>query len=341
MGTILAGDIGGTNTRLALFDETRLTEPAFLRVYSSGDYESFLRIVERFLEEAQAAMPETAPTCAGFGVAGPVDGSIVRLTNLPWVMDGDALRERLAGKPVTIVNDFSAICHAVPHLEPRHLRQIGGGKPQAQAPIAVLGAGTGLGEGFIVWHDGTYQVIPSEGGHADFAPRNPLEIRALEYLTEKYRRVSYERILSGPGLVNLYEFFRDREGMAEAPAVREEMRHEAAPPVISRHGMARSDPLCERALELFCTIYGAEAGNLALKLLARGGVYLAGGIAAKILPMLEAGGFRHGFESKGRYRDFLESVPTYVIMHEQPGLMGAAIAARMQSGAEAAAPVQP
>ena len=326
MGTILAGDIGGTNTRLALFDETHPTEPAFLRVYSSGDYESFLRIVDRFLEEAQAAMPEAAPTCAGFGVAGPVDGSIVKLTNLPWVMDGAALRERLAGQPVTIVNDFSAICHAVPHLAPRHLHQIGGGKPLAQATIAVLGAGTGLGEGFIVWHDGGYQVIPSEGGHADFAPRNPLEIRALEYLTEKFHRVSYERILSGPGLVNLYEFFRDREGMAEAPAVREEMRHEPAPPVISRHGMARSDPLCERALALFCTIYGAEAGNLALKLMARGGVYLAGGIAAKILPVLETGGFRHGFESKGRYRDFLESVPTYVITHDQPGLMGAAIA---------------
>lgn len=341
MGTILAGDIGGTNTRLALFDEDRLTAPAFLRVYASGDYESFLRIVDRFLAEVQQAMPEAMPTCAGFGVAGPVDGSIVKLTNLPWVMDGDAVRERLAGQAVTIVNDFTAICHAVPHLQPEHLHQIGGGSPLAQATIAVLGAGTGLGQGFVVWHGGTYQVLPSEGGHTDFAPRNALEMRALEYLTEKYARVSYERILSGPGLVNLYEFFRDREGMPEAPAVREEMRHEPAPPVISRHGLARSDPLCERALELFCTIYGAEAGNLALKLLTRGGVYLAGGIAAKIQPMLEAGGFRYGFEAKGRYRDFLESVPTYVITHEQPGLMGAAIAARMQAGAEAEPPVQP
>ncbi len=341
MRTILAGDIGGTNSRLALFDETRLTEPVFLRVYASGDFESFLRIVDRFLAEAQQAMPDATPACAGFGVAGPVDGAIVKLTNLPWVLDGDAVRDRLAGQPVTIVNDFTAICHAVPHLDARHLHQIGGGRALAQATIAVLGAGTGLGEGFIVWHDGNHQVIPSEGGHADFAPRNALEIRALEYLTDKYHRVSYERILSGPGLVNLYEFFRDREGMAEAPAVREEMRHESAPPVISRHGMARSDPLCERALELFCTIYGAEAGNLALKLLARGGVYLAGGIAAKILPMLEAGGFRHGFESKGRYRDFLESVPSYVITHEQPGLMGAAIAASMHCGAEAPPPVQP
>lgn len=327
MDMILAGDIGGTNTRLALFGRSDLEEPIFIRVYSSGDYESFLRIIERFLDEAAQELPQATPYCAGFSVAGPVDGKIVRFTNLPWVVDSKNIMARLGTERVVFVNDFAAICHAIPRLGTQYLHRIGGGEPVRRAPIAVLGAGTGLGEGFIVWADENYMVIPSEGGHSDFAPRNSLEVRLLEHLTNKYLRVSYERILSGPGLVNLYEFFRDREGMPESAALRDEFRQNSAPPVISRHGLARTDPLSERALELFCTIYGAEAGNLALKVLARGGVYLAGGIASKILPKLEEGGFRYGFESKGRFRNFLESVPTFIITHPQPGLMGAAITA--------------
>ncbi|MBI3993567.1 MAG: glucokinase, partial [Candidatus Lambdaproteobacteria bacterium] len=228
---------------------------------------------------------------------------------------------------VRFVNDFTAVCHAIPHLRPDDVQAVGGGRALAGHPIAVLGAGTGLGEGILVPHGDAFLVVPSEGGHTDFAPRSALEIRLLTYLTEKFNRVSYERIVSGPGLVNLYEFLRDREGMAENPGVREEMRRDSAPPVISRHGLARSDALCERALDLFCSIYGAEAGNLALKVLARGGVYLAGGIAAKVIARLREGGFRQGFEHKGRYTAFLETVPTLVIVHPQPGLMGAAHAA--------------
>lgn len=326
METILAGDIGGTSTRLALFEPDDLNTPLVLKVYGSGDYESLLTIINTFFadigEEGRAK-----PSRAGFGVAGPVEGKIVKLTNLPWAIDSERIRKRVGLERVTFVNDFAANCHAVTRMASEHLHQIGGGSTESGHPIAVLGAGTGLGEGFLI-HDGRdYLVVPSEGGHSDFAPRNPLEVRLLEYLTEKFGRVSYERILSGRGLINVYEFFRDCEEMAESEAVREQMRHEDPAAVISATALRSADPLCERALDLFCSLYGAEAGNLALKLLARGGVYLAGGIAGKIIPQLEEGAFRHSFEQKGRYTHFLEGVPTYVITHPQPGLMGAAIAA--------------
>ncbi len=327
MDLILAGDIGGTNTRLALYEVGKLHDPRNIRVYRSGDYESLQTIILQYLEECDVVKAGARLVRAGFGIAGPVEGDIVRLTNLPWVVDSRQIAERLDVEKVTFVNDFSANCYAVPRLTSDDLRQIGGGEPKPEQPIVVLGAGTGLGEAFLVWGGTKFIVIPSEGGHTDFAPRNPLENRLLEFLTERYGRVSYERVVSGPGLVNVYQFFRDSEEMAEAPEVHEAMRNEDPGAVISRHGLARSDPLCERALDLFVSIYGAEAGNLALKVLARGGVFLAGGIAQKIFPRLAEGGFRHGFEQKGRYADFLRTVPTYVITHPQPGLMGAAVAA--------------
>ena len=327
METLLAGDIGGTNTRLALFDPANLREPLLLQRYGSGDYESLQAIIQAFFAEHADELRERRPTRAGFGVAGPVNGKIVKLTNLPWVIDEEQIRQRIGLERIAFLNDFAANCLAVTRLEPQDLHAIGSGQPVARHPIAVLGAGTGLGEGFLVHTGEHYQVVPSEGGHADFAPRNPLELRLLEHLSGKFERVSYERVLSGAGLVNLYEFLRDGERMAESPAVRERMRGEDAAAVISSTALRHGDGLCERALDLFCALYGAEAGNMALRVLAKGGVYLAGGIAGKIVARLEEGGFRHGFEHKGRYRHFLEGVPTYVIVHPQPGLMGAAIAA--------------
>lgn len=325
METLLAGDIGGTHTRLALYDPAHLREPLLLRRYGSGDYESLQSILQTFLAEPD--VQERAPGRAAFGVAGPVEHKIVKLTNLPWVIDPDQLADRTGIPKVKFINDFAANCLAVTQLAAEDLHRIGGGQGVTGGPIAVLGAGTGLGEGFLV-HSGTeYVVVSSEGGHADFAPRNALEIRLLTHLTQKFGRVSYERVVSGHGLVNLYEFFRDSEAMPESPTVREQMRREDPAAVVSRNALEHTDSLCERALDLFCTCYGAEAGNLALKVLATGGVYLAGGIAGKIIPKLEEGGFRHGFEHKGRFTAFLEHVPVYVIVHAQPGLMGAAIAA--------------
>lgn len=327
MDLILAGDIGGTNTRLAIYDAQNLRETKCLRVYPSGDYESLRSIVTIFLGEEKEMLASGTLVAAGFGVAGPVDGEIVKLTNLPWVVDSRKVAELLGVAKATFVNDFSANCYAVTRLGKEDLHQIGGGEPQAEHPMVVLGAGTGLGEAFLVWGGSRYVVVPSEGGHTDFAPRNPLESRLLEFLTARFGRVSYERVVSGPGLANVYEFLRDGEGMAESAEVKEAMRAEDHGVVISRFGMERSDTLCDRALDMFVSIYGAEAGNLALKLLARGGVFLAGGIAQKVLARLEEGGFRYGFEQKGRYTHFLESVPTFVITHPQPGLMGAAVAA--------------
>ena len=220
---ILAGDIGGTNTRLAMFDAENLQEPRYLKVYPSGDYESLRAIVDRFIREAKEEAPEAVPARAGFGVAGPVNGKIVKLTNLPWEIDSDLIADLLGIGKVVLVNDFYANSLAVPRLRPGDVRQIGAGKPIEQKPIAVLGAGTGLGEAFLIWSGEDYLVLPSEGGHTDFAPRTPQEIRLLEFLTARFNRVSYERVLSGPGLVNIYQFFRERENMVESTAVREAM----------------------------------------------------------------------------------------------------------------------
>ncbi|MBI4083441.1 MAG: glucokinase [Candidatus Lambdaproteobacteria bacterium] len=323
---ILAGDIGGTNTRLALVDAAEPRSPRRLRVYRSADHESLEAIAADYLAAGRRE-GEPAPTRAGFGIAGPVDGAIVTLTNLPWVVDKARLAAALGVERVAFVNDFAAISLAVPALRAADLHAIGPGEPRAHEPIAVLGAGTGLGESFLVWCGSEYRVVPSEGGHADFAPRTALEMRLLAFMLERHERVSVERLVSGPGLVNLYRFFHQREGLPEAPAVKAELAREEAPAVIARHGLAGDDPLCGRALDLFCELYGAEAGNLALKVLARGGVYLAGGIAGKILPRLEAGGFRHAFERKGRYAEFLRGVPTLLVTYPQPGLLGAALAA--------------
>ncbi|MCH8882686.1 MAG: glucokinase [SAR324 cluster bacterium] len=327
MGTILAGDIGGTNTRLALFDAEDLSAARFARIYPSGDYESLQAILEKFVQESRQELPGHELTRAGFGIAGPVDGGVATVTNLPWRIEAARIGERLGVEHVALVNDFSAVAYAIPQLAPGDLHPLGGGEAKPKEHIALLGAGTGLGEGFLIWGAGRYHVVSSEGGHTDFAPRNPLESRLLHTLTEKFGRVSYERVLSGRGLVSIFEFLRDSEGMEEPTDLAEEIRAGDAAAVISRRGLARETPICDRALDIFASVYGAEAGNLALKVLAKGGVYLAGGIAAKILPRMEEGGFRYAFEQKGRFTAFLETVPTSVIVHDQPGLLGAALAA--------------
>lgn len=327
MEIILAGDIGGTNTRLALYEAGNLAEPLLLRSYRSGGYESLQSILELFMEEGGGVLGGAGPGRAGFGIAGPAEAEMVKPINLPWPVERQKVARGLDCGKVTFLNDFSANCLAVPRLGAGELHQIGGGSPLAESPIAVLGAGTGLGEGFLLRPESEYLVVPSEGGHTDFAPCDPLQIRLLQYLTGRFGRVSYERVLSGPGLVNLYEFLRESEKEAESAGVRGAMENEEPAAVICREGLTGGDSLCEKALALFCAIYGAEAGNMALKCLTSGGVYLAGGIAPRIIPKLEEGGFRDGFEQKGRYSRFLRSIPTYVITHPNPGLLGAAIAA--------------
>jgi glucokinase len=346
---VLAGDIGGTNARLALFEvgparpgERMQLTPLFERTTPSKSQPSLDEIAEGFLRAALAetkgrvgsksAGKGTGIDAACLGIAGPIENNRCHATNLPWVVDGRALAPRLGIERVTLVNDFSAAALGVTVVDPGDLVALGGGTPVARGPIAVLGAGTGLGEAFLLWSESAdrYEVVSSEGGHADFAPRTPLEAGLLQYLSAKYGRVSCERVLSGNGLVDIFSF------LSQEPACRPLIRPETAAVLaahgagrdaaaeISRRGLAGSDPVCEMSLALFCSVLGAVAGNLGLGVLATGGVYLAGGIAPRVLGYLQKGGFREAFERKGRLHTIVERLPAFVVTHAQPGLLGAA-----------------
>jgi glucokinase len=348
---VLAGDIGGTNARLALFEvepgmdgaRPKLTS-IFERTTPSKSAPSLDEIAEAFLRAAEAETKgRIGPRGDGggkgrgiasacLGIAGPIENNRCHATNLPWVVDGRALATRLGIERVTLVNDFSAAALGVTAVGPGDLVSLGGGQPVAHGPIAVLGAGTGLGQAYLLWSSSTdrYEVVPSEGGHADFAPRTPLEAGLLEFLTHKYGRVSCERVLSGNGLVDIFSF------LSQEPACRPLIRAEtsallAAPgsgrdaaAEISQRGLAGSDPICEMSLALFCSVLGAVASNLGLSVLATGGVFVAGGIAPRILAYLQKGGFRESFDRKGRLHTLVERLPAFVVTHPQPGLLGAA-----------------
>jgi glucokinase len=335
---VLAGDIGGTNSRLALVaversDGKTKLNPIYERTYPSTAQPTLELIVQGFMSDAQAQIGQARGiTRACLGIAGPVENNICRATNLPWVVDGNALVAQLGVERVRLVNDFQAAALAVTAVGPSYLAGLGGAPPVPRGPIAVLGAGTGLGEAFLTWSapDNAYQVIASEGGHADLAPRSPLEMALLQYLTAKYGRVSYERVLSGQGLVDVFTFLAQEP--ACAPMVRADTHaalaaqgpgHEAAA-AISRRGLDGTDPICEIALAIFCSVLGALAGNLGLYALATGGVFIAGGIAPRVLPYLQRGGFREAFERKGRLTPLVARLPAFVVTHPQPGLLGAA-----------------
>jgi glucokinase len=320
---LLAGDVGGTSTRLALFEldaaGPRLTAEARL---ASRDFDGLEAAVAAFLAEHPADLE-----AAGFGVAGPVVGGRVVTTNLPWVVDAEALAAPLDLPRVALLNDLTATAFGLAALEPTDLRTLQPGAPGATGSIAVIAAGTGLGEAALFWDGGRHHPAPSEGGHTDFAPRDPLEQELLTYLMARFGHVSYERIVSGPGLVNVYEFLRDSGRFAEQSAVAERLASGDPAAAIAAAALAGEDRLCETALGLLTRVYGAEAGNLALKLLATGGVYVGGGIAPKILPALEAGAFLEAFLDKGRLRPLLERVPLHVILTGRVALLGAARAA--------------
>lgn len=325
--SLLSGDIGGTNARLALYDSETL-KPRFQASYAARDFAHLEEVAERFLREAtEAGVSE--PIAAGtLGIAGPVEGHVSRATNLPWVIDARRLGQRLHIPRLTLVNDFEAIAHAVPQLEGEDLVSLGGGAADSQAPIAVLGPGTGLGQALLLpAAGGRHRVLPSEGGHVDFAPRSPIERGLLEHLTLRYGRVSNERVLCGQGICDLYAF------LLEDPAFRLLSAKETGAKLaaasdraaeISRLGLAEDDAVCRLTLAIFASVLGAVAGNLALSALTRGGVYVAGGIAPKIRSVLEQGGTREAFEHKGRFRPLLERIPLFVVTHPDPGLLGAA-----------------
>lgn len=321
---VLAGDVGGTKTAVALFEDAA----SGLRVlreatFPSTEFKSLEAVVCRFLEGTSSA--GIAAAC--FGVAGPVvDGRCVT-TNLPWELDEQHLALAIGAPRVRLLNDLEATGYGVLALGPHELEPLQTGKAR-KGNMGVIAAGTGLGEAIIVWDGARHHVVASEGGHVDFAPRNDLEIEFLRFLRNEFGHVSYERILSGPGLHNIYRFLRDSGGAAEPQWLRDRLEREDPGAVVSEVGLAGEHPLCARALEVFVSLYGAEAGNLALKVLAVGGVFVGGGIAPKIRATLAAGSFVAAFRDKGRYRDLLASIPVHLVLNPRTALLGAAHLAR-------------
>ena len=325
---VLAGDIGGTTTRLAFFrDAGNRLETLAAEHYASREHGSLAAIVQAFV-----AKHALAPERACLGIAGPVREGRVQTPNLPWLVDAGELAGLLGLVRVDLINDLEANAYGIPLLGEEDFAVLNPGRPDPAGPIAVISAGTGLGESMAVWDDIAHRPLPTEGGHADFAPRNELETELLLYLRAEFGRVSYERVLSGPGLRNIYRFLRDSRHLAESPAVVAEMSQGDAAAAITRAAMAGSCPLCSQALDLFVSLYGAEAGNLALRTLATGGVYVGGGIAPKIIDRLKGPAFMLAFTAKGRLSPLLETIPVRVILNDRTALFGAGRCALLDAG---------
>jgi glucokinase len=317
---ILAGDIGGTHARVAFFDvmdgRFRLVSAS---VYPSREYTGLDQIVAKFVATASLR-----PDAACFGVAGPVRDGRVQTSNLPWIIESRTLADELHIKRAILINDLEANAWGIAALDPNDvvaLNQVEGNPVGNQA---VISAGTGLGEAGMYWDGSQYHVFACEGGHADFAPRNELETELLGYLQARFGHVSVERVASGPGLVNVFHFLRDSVRGTAPQWLVDEMSSGDPAAAISRAGVEGKCPLCEQAVDIFISVYGAEAGNLALKLMATGGVYLGGGISPKMLPKLTQPQFIQAFTDKGRLRGLMESIPVRAIVNENAALLGAA-----------------
>ena len=317
---ILAGDIGGTKTNLA-YCELSGGKLKFksARSYPSQQHGSLGEIIEKYVNDGKEEI-----TAAAFGIAGPVINGRCEATNLPWVVEAQEIAGLLHLESIGLVNDLEATAYGTLRLGEEEKCLLNEGIREEHGTIAVIAAGTGLGEGGLVWNGVRYQALPSEGGHSDFAPRNELEMDLLRFLLERYDRVSWERVLSGPGLYSLYEFFRSRAKYAEPQWLRQEINSGDPSATVSRAGLQRKDDASIRALETFVSLYGAEAGNLALKLLSTGGVFVAGGIAPKILPKLQESSFITSFKQKGRLSSVLETIPVATVLNEKTALYGAA-----------------
>jgi glucokinase len=317
---VLVGDIGGTHTRLAMIDVAKgrfnfLAEKTF----SSREEPSLESALRKFLSDP---LPPVTRVC--LGVAGPVREGRCEATNLPWVIDSQKIAEQLNLPRVALVNDWEAGGYGIAALDAKDFEVLNQGAHGAQGNRAVIAAGTGLGEVGLFWDGREYRPFPSEGGHADFAPRNRLEMDLLDYLLKRHSRVSAERVISGQGLFNIYQFFRDT-GRGEEPAwLADQMRHRDPPVVITENALEGKNSLCVQTLDLFVSLYGAEAGNMALKVMATGGVYLGGGIAPRIIPKLKAPVFMNAFTAKGRMKPLLQAIPVQVILNRKVALLGAA-----------------
>jgi len=317
---ILAGDIGGTNARLAYFQpqngHLRLVSE---RVYPSREHRELGEIVSRFVDDSG-----THPDVACFGIAGPVRNGRVETSNLPWVIEQSRLAKQIHLPATMLINDLEASAWGIGALTEADLVPLNRVSGPAIGNQAVIAPGTGLGEAGLFWDGKRHHVFACEGGHADFAPQGELQIKLLRYLYAQFGHVSYERILSGPGLVNVFEFLRGAGQGVETPELAAAMEHGDRAAAISRAALDGSDELAVKALHLWISVYGAEASNLALKTMATGGLYLAGGISPKIIAKLKGSLFMEALLDKGRMRSLVEAIPVHVVMNEKAGLLGAA-----------------
>ena len=316
---ILAGDVGGTKVHLALYDfiDGKLKQIRD-KQYPAREYSGLEEIVKEFLAADKV-------TAACFGVPGPVRDGRLRLTNLPWTLDSRELAAGLVIEHVFLINDLEANGYGVAELSASQIFTLNKGDARQMGNRALISAGTGLGEGYLVWKGHHHIPNPSEGGHADYAPRNEDEIDLLRYLKQKYNgRISFERVVSGPGMINVYEFLREVRGMDEPAWLRERLAAEDPNAVITELALAARSEICEKTMDIFVSAYGAEAGNLALKILPVGGLYVGGGIAPRILEKLKDGAFMKAFTDKGRLSQLLVNMPVRVILETSAALLGAA-----------------
>ena len=318
--TVLAGDIGGTHTRLGLFaaggkKPFRKTEETF----SSEAAKGLEEIIGRFLEKNDGDI-----TAACFGIAGPVEKDRTRTTNLPWEVVGDKIKKRFGFAHVRLINDVAATIRAVPLLTDQELFCLNRGKVIKEGVIGLVAPGTGLGQALMVWVDGRGVALATEGGHADFAPGNEREWDLRQYLHKRYGHVSVERVVSGPGLYHIYVWLKETTGYEEPSWLSEQLKESDPPKVVATAALDEKDPLCSEALTLFVSLLGSVCGNLALTGLTLGGLYLGGGIPPKILSALKRDVFMRAFTDKGRFRDLVSGIPVHVILNDKAALLGAA-----------------
>ncbi len=319
---ILAGDIGGTNARLAAFEtEGNRLQCVVEKIYASKQHSGLPEIVTDFVKTE--GIPAQS---ACFGVAGPVRGGRSKISNLPWVIDSRELASQLRLRSVGLINDLEALAYGLDALESKDFVTISEGACDSEGNMAVVSAGSGLGEAGLYWDGFRHHPFACEGGHTEFAPKNDDEVELLQYLMKKYghQHVSYERILSGPGVLNVYEFLRDT-GKEEEPDWLKQQLSTAPdmPALISELGVSKKAPICDRTLSIFVSIFGSEAGNCALKMMATGGVFVAG-IAGKIVARMKEPAFMDSFLDKGRMKALLETVPIKIVLNDDSGLIGAA-----------------
>jgi glucokinase len=321
---LIAGDIGGTKTTIGIYSrEKGARKPLIEGTFPSKDYDSLETIVDEFLKSENITVDDAA-----FGIAGPVIGSKVKTTNLPWVISEENIAKKLKVKSAHLINDLQAVAYSVPLLQEGDLFTLNEGEAAVGGAIGVIAPGTGLGEAFLTFDRSRNRAHASEGGHADFAPTSEIEITLLHYLSKKYDHVSYERVCSGMAIPDIYQFLRDAGGYGEEPGwlTDELARVEDATPVIVSGALSeeKSCELCTATLDIFVSALGAEAGNLALKVMATGGLYIGGGIPPRIISLLEKPPFLQAFKNKGRYSDLMERIPIHVITNPKAALMGAA-----------------